>query len=669
MAAGSIVIDLLMKTGSFETDTKRAEKRLKELQKTAKDFGTAIGAAFAGFASASALLVKQSIDQADAFAKMAQSAGVTVESISSLAYAADLSGVSQENLSSSLARLTKNMSDAQQGTGEAIKGFKALGISVVDASGNLRASDQVLKDVAEKFASFEDGANKTALAISLFGKSGAQLVPLLNAGASGIAELQQEADRLGITLDTNTAKAAEAFNDNLTRIQSVSRGLANNIAAQLLPTLVNLTNQLFNSAAGSQALQQAATAAASGVRLLISSGIVIGGVFKTLGEYIGGAAAALVAFYSGRFSDALSIIKSTVSDVSANVRSTIGAVGVIWDETASSIASQAPSLGNKIAAPIISAGEKVKKAGKDIKTEAERIFESIQKQIKAINDEVATFGFTDTQKTIFSLKDQGATPRQLNDATQALATRDALVAQKKATDEAAEAYKRLKEEGKSYFKNTRTPAENLSAEIDRLNTLLAEGAINWDTYARAQFAAQDSFDKAVEGMKKKATELDEFQKNAAENIQRAFGDTLVDAMNGNFKSIGDGFKKMIDRMVAEAIAAKLVRSLFGDEGNGSGLLGNVLGVVGGALGFAGAKAGGGDVLPNRSYLVGENGPERFVPRTAGTILPSQSAQNSTSKSQHNTFNFMLSGRIDRSTQEQIAATTARSVARANARGN
>ena len=243
MAAGSIILDLLLRTGAFSTDVKRAEKQLKELQKTittyAKVAATATTAAAAGFA----YMAKQSINNMDALAKQAQMAGVTVESLSGLAYAADLAGVSQDTLTASMARLSKGMSEAAQGTGEALKGFEALNI---DVSG-LRNTDDALLQIAERFAGFEDGANKTALAISLFGRAGAQLIPFLNSGRSGIEELRLEAEKLGIVIGTDTAKAAETFNDSLTKLNAIQQGVVNRIVQEMLPTLNAFTEALFDS--------------------------------------------------------------------------------------------------------------------------------------------------------------------------------------------------------------------------------------------------------------------------------------------------------------------------------------------------------------------------------------------------------------------------------------
>ena len=118
-------------------------------------------------------------------------------------------------------------------------------------------------------------------------------------------------------------------------------------------------------------------------------------------------------------------------------------------------------------------------------------------------------------------------------------------------------------------------------------------------------------------------EVSEYAKKAQENIQDAFGDTLLAAMNGSFDSIGDLWSAMIKRMIAEAASAQLSKYLFGAKGSGGGAL-DQLGEFFGFMfnGFSPApRAAGGPISPGRAYLVGERGPEIVVPRAAGTVLP------------------------------------------------
>lgn len=141
---------------------------------------------------------------------MSQKIGISTEELSTLAFAAELADVSLDQLQTGLVRLSKNAADMANGTGEAKDAFKALGLEVVNSAGTLKTNDELLKEIATKFAGLEDGADKTALAVKLFGKSGAELVPMLNAGAAGIEELQSRARQLGLELSTEAGRAAEA---------------------------------------------------------------------------------------------------------------------------------------------------------------------------------------------------------------------------------------------------------------------------------------------------------------------------------------------------------------------------------------------------------------------------------------------------------------------------
>ena len=200
--------------------------------------GTAVAAAF------SAASIKSVIDTGDAFAKLAQKSGVAVEALRELNYAGSLSDVSTEALGTSLRKLSQNMAAAAGGGKEQAAAFKAVGVEVKGLDGSLKGADTVLKEVAAKFANFKDGPEKAALAIELFGKQGADLIPLLNSGATGLAQMAQEANDLGVVFGDKLAKSAEAFNDNLTRIRSSAEGAKIAIANELLPTL-NLLAEAF----------------------------------------------------------------------------------------------------------------------------------------------------------------------------------------------------------------------------------------------------------------------------------------------------------------------------------------------------------------------------------------------------------------------------------------
>lgn len=627
MSAGSIVIDLLMKTGAFETDTTRAEKRLQDFEKRVKQVSAAVGAAVVGAGAAFAASMKSIIDKADETEKTAQRLGVTGEALTGLRHAADMSGVSAEQLSTGLTRLNKAAADGN-------KAFDAMGIKVRDANGNLKSSDQLLKEVAGKFSGYQDGAAKAALAQELFGKSGAELIPLLNAGSEGISDMQAEAEALGLVLDKDTRKAAEAFNDNLTRLKRTQEGITTQISAQMLPTMLNLSDRLIAVAKDSGTMEYASRTAATALKLLLSAGVIVGAAFKTVGEAIGATAAAVVQAARGDFSEAWATLQAGVSDVAGNVRSAMSAVDAVWDESAAKARAIASDPDRRPDAPLVAAAAGAKRSA--------------------------------------SVIDKAA--------------RDALRAQD-----------RLMAEGRRVFEATRTPAEQLAAEIERLNGLLQAGALDWDTYSRAVFAAQDAFDGTVEAAKRAAeqqeaarmaardslysgllTEEEELIQSyerrkeailAATEITELERQDLLARLDENLSkqrtereqannmailsSYSDFFDGMagiakayageqsgiyralfaVSKAFALAEAAIQVQTAIAKAGGAAAFPWNLanMAAVASAMGgivstissisFGGARADGGNVSSDRRYLVGERGPEMFVPNTAGTIVP------------------------------------------------
>lgn len=186
-------------------------------------------------------LAKSVADTADEFGKMAQRTGDTTESLSRLAYAASLNDASLDDLRTGLVRLSTLM---RQGSPL----FDELGVKVTDASGKLRTSGDVFRDVASRFADLPDGAYKAGLATELFGRSvGDKLIPLLNQGAEGLAELANESDRFGKTITGEQAAAGARFNDNLVRLKALSQGVATEIGNSLIPALNSLAEEFLNA--------------------------------------------------------------------------------------------------------------------------------------------------------------------------------------------------------------------------------------------------------------------------------------------------------------------------------------------------------------------------------------------------------------------------------------
>lgn len=234
----SVVGTLAVKiTGDNSGLDKSLKKSSADIAAFAKKSALALTAAAGTFA----VFAKKTIDTFDRVAKLAVQAGVTTESLSALGYAAELSGMNTEILATNIGKLTKGMNDASQGIGEAKKAFDTLGIN----GGSLDSADEALMQIADKFAAMPDGAQKTALAMQLFGRSGMQMIPFLNQGRDGLDQLRAEAEKFGIVIGSDAAKAAEQFNDNLTRLGKIGTGVFYSIANNWLPTINSYLEGIF----------------------------------------------------------------------------------------------------------------------------------------------------------------------------------------------------------------------------------------------------------------------------------------------------------------------------------------------------------------------------------------------------------------------------------------
>lgn len=253
-------------------------------------------------------MVKSALDSADALSKLSQRVGITVESLSLLMPAAELSGVSAEKFEGGLRRLAARMLEAATGSAEATRGFEALGVAFRNQDGSLRATDQVLLDLADRFKTMPDGAEKTALAMQIFGKSGADLIPFLNQGRDGVEALTAEMQALGLQIGGDTAAQAEVFNDALAKVRMAVGSIANRVIEAFLPAMNQMAEGMVESAKQGGTLRQVLDGIVYVLKLLALGAATVGKAFVALGEAIGAGMAAAVEALSGNVSGAKAII-------------------------------------------------------------------------------------------------------------------------------------------------------------------------------------------------------------------------------------------------------------------------------------------------------------------------------------------------------------------------
>ena len=222
-------------------EAQRAQERYKAALSELRGAAAAAGAALAavGVAAAYSFVngIKGALEMADALNKLSQRSGIAVEALSQLQFAAKLSDVSAESLTTALRKLNANIAEGVAGNPEKVAVFKALGVNLKDAQGNAISADKALVQIANTFERARDGAGKTALAVAALGKAGDELIPLLNGGGDALEDMMKKADALGLTISADFARRAEEFNDNLTILQTSSQKLAISWGETLVPFL------------------------------------------------------------------------------------------------------------------------------------------------------------------------------------------------------------------------------------------------------------------------------------------------------------------------------------------------------------------------------------------------------------------------------------------------
>lgn len=200
----------------------------------------AIGGVAAAAGAAIFALAKSSAEVADAAGKSAQKVGINAKAYQELSFAAGQAGVSVENLETGLIFLNKALAAPNP---KQLEILKNLGVNLKDASGRAKDLPRILLDLADAFQRLPDGIQKTNAAAQLFGaRSGAELIPLLNGGAKGIADLADEANRLGLILDDKAIKQSTAFNDQLDELFNSIKGVKNQIGQVFIPELTRLAD-------------------------------------------------------------------------------------------------------------------------------------------------------------------------------------------------------------------------------------------------------------------------------------------------------------------------------------------------------------------------------------------------------------------------------------------
>ena len=207
---------------------------------------TKITATLAAFAAGTVYAMKKAAEYGDRIDKMSQKIGMSRKSFQEWDYIMSQNGGNVETLQMGFKTLVTQIEGVQKGSKDSVKAFKALGVNVKDSNGHFRVADDVFNDVIRKLQQIKDPTQKMILANRLFGRSAAELRPLLNQEASAIDELREKANKMGLILSEQDVKNAVKFSDTMDTFSRVFQAKFATIAMKLMPKFSEIMEKILS---------------------------------------------------------------------------------------------------------------------------------------------------------------------------------------------------------------------------------------------------------------------------------------------------------------------------------------------------------------------------------------------------------------------------------------
>lgn len=729
---GSLFIDLLARTGKFETDIGRAarvaEKRAKEIDRSFKRLGSRITGALGGIAAGFSLgaIITETANAEKALAALDNA-------VKNNAGAAGLSTRELSDMSSELQRLTTYADDSIQGIQALLLTFRQIGGS------EFKRAQVAVLDLATALGK---DLNSSALLVGRALADPEKGVKQLARAGVVLTESQQSL----IKKLAETGKTAEAQAALLTELESRFGGAARaarDTFGGAIEGLKNAFGDLLEAKSGLRATTSAInelTDALSSDEVASSADAISSAAVSSIGAIGKAAAAALkpVARFINLFGDLGALIDNKLFDrplteaefgrifgvdprgtgptrrgrggaatdapvapseeftkLADKLNEQIALYGKVGkaaeisyaiqsgalDELSKSEQAQVLALARQYDAVV-----KVEDAKKKANEEQKKAQEEIKKMTQSVEEQIATFGKGETAVIAYRVA-HGDLAKAFSDAgaDDGLEKKVvALTARLESMDAAAIAAARNgltqisdgARQGADGTENLKQKLVDLTLQLE-IMTDAANGAAE----AVSDFAQRnsESLNQSLEAFEadfekrfiKGVDKLTFFQEQAARNTQDIIADTLLSGFDKGVDGILKSFGEMIMKLVAQAIAADIAGKLFGAAGGGIG--GGWVGMAAGWLGgLAGNRAIGGPVLAGMNYRVNEREPEFFRPRVGGDIIPLSKMPNmggGMSLTQHFTVKPETGERVTRRTEQQIAAAASRGLAMASRRNN
>ncbi len=234
------------------------EKELKRANKTITDFSNKLGNGLANAAkvagagmhavgAAIGATIAKTTEQGDKIDKMSQKMQMSRQTFQELDYVFSQNGADISIMQTGMSKLAKTMDGANSGAKANVQTFQKLGISLRDTDGKMKSTENVMFDALDKLQKMPEGAEKSTLAMQLFGKSATELSPLLNKNSKNVSELRQKFKDLGMGMSDEAIDASVKYKDTMDSLNRSIQGIMYSVGAEFLPIVQSVADTIQNN--------------------------------------------------------------------------------------------------------------------------------------------------------------------------------------------------------------------------------------------------------------------------------------------------------------------------------------------------------------------------------------------------------------------------------------
>jgi len=559
------------------------------------------------------------ISELDQIGKKADSIGLTTDALQILRVNAEEAGVSVESLDNSMMQFSKRLGEARQGTGTARVALEELGLSADQLVS--MPLDEALRTVADAMNEVELQTDRTAYATQLFGRQGVGMLNLLREGSEGMERMAQNARDLGIVIDEDLIRNAEAAENQLGLMSRV-------IDANLSKSLINLAPLLVASSEGIAKLT--------------------GYVATFLGTMKAAEAESATNILQKRIEETQRLLDlyDSGDPNGANLLLQFGGVDATREllaklrEEYEALTQAASDTADNMVLP-------------EVVIDSAADLSALEQMVELQREEARLAQLTAEERERARIAKEAEAA-----VTKAIADQDLNAQETEEVERLRQAY-----------------IDAATAASSILNPVKAAGGATREI-ADAAADAEENITQMIERMIDASPALKQLGFDA-ENLQSVMG-TVQSSMENAFMGMldgtataGDAFRAMAADIIRELYRVLVVQRLVGSfTAGGGGIMGSLFGALGG-------RASGGPVQAGQPYTVGEHGRELFVPSTSGRVLSAAQTQNAMrgdgGVTIHQTFQFSANGddsvkRIIAQEAPKIAALTQKQIVDQRRRG-